>query len=541
MGRHRQPVLSEDGDAFESPERNRNDVTTIFDSPSHGESEGEEPPRRLQKRTDKTNQYDKEVQKANKRASQPKKKKESARSTQAAINAARALKAQNSKKTPRRSSSHGKGTQEADELSGSHTEEDTAPAYVPTPTAAAPQHASTSTSLADSPRPQTAKDLRTQASVAYTETLRKRIGQSGKINSPERRRISPKKSRLIYRHPDNLHRNKGKRSPFARSPSHRRSRGTTGTSSPLSSPLSRKRHRNADPEDSEGAHTSDEDAPVKKAAKQSQAKPREKAKLEDYTGETLRCMSRAIVLFKARMGHEKGFLSDPEEPSIMATECFDDALRYYGKNIALDENMIFVIYQAQTQLRTVMKTACGLAFAATFGLKTGEQYTQANKDIAATLYNKHGYLWETPPTINVPGSGKGMFRNELITLLITRAFFSGHKKNVIAAQFPMLFKPVPLPAIALACTVIENCVDEWALGSRKHLDFSADNYREKYLKHCKRLEEFADSGPERKARLAEIQMELYENGRIAARMEDINIVLDDGFEEEDYAVDDKQK
>jgi hypothetical protein len=49
------------------------------------------------------------------------------------------------------------------------------------------------------------------------------------------------------------------------------------------------------------------------------------------------------------------------------------------------------------------------------------------------------------------------------------------------------FSPMPFPAIAIALTVIECCIDEWANGTREESYWNEERFKTVYLRHTKSL------------------------------------------------------
>ncbi|EDR00267.1 uncharacterized protein LACBIDRAFT_334248 [Laccaria bicolor S238N-H82] len=49
-----------------------------------------------------------------------------------------------------------------------------------------------------------------------------------------------------------------------------------------------------------------------------------------------------------------------------------------------------------------------------------------------------------------------------------------------------------LVTLALVLTVIDNCLDEWQTGEHVDVQFSAATYKNKFIAHLKRLEDFAE-------------------------------------------------
>ncbi|KAJ7060230.1 hypothetical protein C8F01DRAFT_1141987 [Mycena amicta] len=94
---------------------------------------------------------------------------------------------------------------------------------------------------------------------------------------------------------------------------------------------------------------------------------------------------------------------------------------------------------------------------------------------------------------------------------LTNAFWFSNQRND-GPSHPEVFKPLPLRALALVLTVMENCVDEWITGTRVDVPFTANKYRSVYQSHIKSLEAFQVHGARHQI-LEKILTKLHNNGR----------------------------
>lgn len=84
--------------------------------------------------------------------------------------------------------------------------------------------------------------------------------------------------------------------------------------------------------------------------------------------------------------------------------------------------------------------------------------------------------------------GRRRFESETMLRALQSAFYSGPRS--VAAKNQLKFDPIPLPSIALVCTVIEHCLREWRSGKWTHanLDETADGQR--YRTHLENHEKW---------------------------------------------------
>ncbi|KZT33341.1 hypothetical protein SISSUDRAFT_421227 [Sistotremastrum suecicum HHB10207 ss-3] len=252
---------------------------------------------------------------------------------------------------------------------------------------------------------------------------------------------------------------------------------------PLTSPRDDDpRHASADDEDSERGSAVGTPRRAKRirtpGSKRGSPSPRKKTSLRrrrskpkqaDYTGDAQLALIRACRGFKVRTGTEGVFFNDTNTPKAIAMESWREANVHYGLNYKIDANIIKIISDRASQLRGAAKTSGDSKFADLYGFRDGtlDEDIAFNKALVIKLQTKDGYTWITAPTPDTPGSGNGLYKHKLIGRIIIDVFFSGHRDKRLAEIFPTPFNPIPLPTIALACTAIAACVDEWATAAHE--------------------------------------------------------------------------
>nr|GAT44443.1 predicted protein [Mycena chlorophos] len=87
-----------------------------------------------------------------------------------------------------------------------------------------------------------------------------------------------------------------------------------------------------------------------------------------------------------------------------------------------------------------------------------------------------------------PGDRLGIYQNGAIQKIINAMVFANRRDE--GPTYPEFFNPFPLRALAL----IENCLDEWASGTRVNINFTADEYRPIYEAHVAALIDFEAAG-----------------------------------------------
>ncbi|KAJ7212606.1 hypothetical protein GGX14DRAFT_393507 [Mycena pura] len=113
-------------------------------------------------------------------------------------------------------------------------------------------------------------------------------------------------------------------------------------------------------------------------------------------------------------------------------------------------------------------------------------------------------------TAQDPVKKTGLYKNPAIQQGVNAFWFANRRDE--GPSHPEVFNPLPLYALALVLTVMENCIDEWITGTRIDVPFTANDYRTVYESHIKSLEAFQARG-EKYQLLENILRKLHKNGR----------------------------
>ncbi|KAJ7059207.1 hypothetical protein C8F01DRAFT_1085044 [Mycena amicta] len=127
-----------------------------------------------------------------------------------------------------------------------------------------------------------------------------------------------------------------------------------------------------------------------------------------------------------------------------------------------------------------------------------------NRKMAQTLKENSGFSYLDPE------NRKGLYKNPVLRKAVNTLWFANRRDE--GPSFPELYKPLPIPALALILTLIENCVDEWLTGIKTLTPFTANEYRTVYESHIMSLKAFGKHTA-RYAILDNLRIRLYNIGR----------------------------
>jgi len=131
---------------------------------------------------------------------------------------------------------------------------------------------------------------------------------------------------------------------------------------------------------------------------------------------------------------------------------------------------------------------------------------------AQALLTAMAFIYREP---NFGGTPYNPYRHPIIQKAINIIWFQNKDSDGII--FHELFTPVPIPAIALALTVIECCIDEWSDGTRRASNWDEARCKTVYNSHISSLIDLRDRSPSQGGDLlAHIQRDLLEAARIHA-------------------------
>ncbi|KAF8585331.1 hypothetical protein K439DRAFT_1616057 [Ramaria rubella] len=97
-------------------------------------------------------------------------------------------------------------------------------------------------------------------------------------------------------------------------------------------------------------------------------------------------------------------------------------------------------------------------------------------------FDEHGMVWHSQWNHQIILCKEPLFGHPILFQVINMLAFQGHL--LIASVVLNLFNPVPLPLIALACTLVQFALNHYVPGanSNKCMKLSADDYHPVYQK-----------------------------------------------------------
>ncbi|KAF8582637.1 hypothetical protein K439DRAFT_1618066 [Ramaria rubella] len=132
-------------------------------------------------------------------------------------------------------------------------------------------------------------------------------------------------------------------------------------------------------------------------------------------------------------------------------------------------------------------------------------------------FDEHGAVWHSQWDRQTILCKEPPFGHPILLQVINTLAFQGHPP--IASVTLNLFNPVPLPLIALACTLVHFALDHYVprANSNKRIKFSADDYHPVYQKYVNVLHKFKTFHPDL---CAAAQRKFWDEGRVAAKIPD---------------------
>ncbi|KZS91460.1 hypothetical protein SISNIDRAFT_487438 [Sistotremastrum niveocremeum HHB9708] len=219
---------------------------------------------------------------------------------------------------------------------------------------------------------------------------------------------------------------------------------------------------------------------------------------------------QAISQFEAMCMCQGGFLSSTVEIKLAVT-CLSETLRrcresegkdskYAHREIRFNqdevykESMISLLRKRLPTTRgTIRATAAGLV-SASYGLGKYDSDEEVKTVIAKLL--KHGAFTFLDPD-NPVTSRNTVYRNPAIVDLIGQEWFTGPTSS--AVRYHEIFKPMPIPLIALASTSLECALTDYLSGNvvpASSNPFLEGMYRPILKKHLHNLNMIAENSPD---------------------------------------------
>ncbi|KAG6859995.1 hypothetical protein C0995_000742 [Termitomyces sp. Mi166 len=226
-------------------------------------------------------------------------------------------------------------------------------------------------------------------------------------------------------------------------------------------------------------------------------------------------VSKEIILAAANVYHclistVNGFPDSGTELEFVCTawkHAIDDA-NIQPLNLTPDIGKIIRKHGSQTCDEAKSKTASMVETIYGFGSGHGQKTVGANQKLAEDLKHEKGFVYKTL----LETEHKGIYQHPIIQKAVNRLWFKNkHDEGVIYTD---MFKPLPIPAIALVLTAIECNINEWMTGVKMDIAFYDDDYRRTYQKHIESLTVFGQETMKYQL-LERVQKQLHNYGRVA--------------------------
>ncbi|KAF8581780.1 hypothetical protein K439DRAFT_1618740 [Ramaria rubella] len=132
-------------------------------------------------------------------------------------------------------------------------------------------------------------------------------------------------------------------------------------------------------------------------------------------------------------------------------------------------------------------------------------------------FDEHGAVWHSQWNREIILHKEPPFGHPILTQVVNTLAFQGHPLIVSVALD--LFNPIPLPLIALACTLVHFALTHYVPGadSTKCMKFLVDDYHPVYQKYTNALGKFKQYHPDI---CATTQHRFWDKGRVAAKIPD---------------------
>ncbi|KAJ7592321.1 hypothetical protein C8J56DRAFT_781103 [Mycena floridula] len=219
-----------------------------------------------------------------------------------------------------------------------------------------------------------------------------------------------------------------------------------------------------------------------KQVKISSSGSRARIRAADFDDFSKKVIEDAIVPYKAGIFTVNAY-PDRTQDSQNAANAFVDACKKKNVEIEVSDTILKLIQGRATQGRGECKTSLRPIVAPAFGL-LATNTARHNRDKVEDMLDRFGFLYKDPELRT------GFLQAPIIQSSINNMWFK-HRHDV-GPSSPMFCVDggIPLPAVALALTTIECCLDEWQSGEHVNVHFTANIYQEKYEAHLKTLKAF---------------------------------------------------
>ncbi|KAJ6450934.1 hypothetical protein C8R45DRAFT_946553 [Mycena sanguinolenta] len=199
----------------------------------------------------------------------------------------------------------------------------------------------------------------------------------------------------------------------------------------------------------------------------------------------------AIDTFRCDVSVKQAF-PDSTTESAMVRGAWKEACEDLGMGMVLTPIVAKMIASRGSQLRGELKTKVRPLMDTMYGFKSeqNKKTIAFNRKLAEDLKEESTFAFKrsSPHAAQDVENKKGLYKNPIIQSVFNAMWFANSKDE--GPRHPELFSPIPLRALALVLTAIENNIDERLTGIRTDVPFTANDHRAVYEGHVKALEQF---------------------------------------------------
>ncbi|KAG9090745.1 hypothetical protein FS749_000318 [Ceratobasidium sp. UAMH 11750] len=225
----------------------------------------------------------------------------------------------------------------------------------------------------------------------------------------------------------------------------------------------------------------------KRAVKEPGAKGKSKPKCSDYEGMWLKLVDETYYLVCSRLGHD-GMFPEKRVYDRLIRKSWATAAEELGVDAAaflMDDDHEACVKRRVDSFRGRVRSKIQPHIIKVYDIagKTGERLVQHIKKLRAGEFHK---------TPGVKG-GAGNYQHPFLVECVYNAYFNGRKP--IGVLFPELYDPVPLPALAYVCAMVEFLLSLYETGEYKESRAEAKVLDTLYKSHLPNLELFQECRP----------------------------------------------
>ncbi|KIK04876.1 hypothetical protein K443DRAFT_4235 [Laccaria amethystina LaAM-08-1] len=210
---------------------------------------------------------------------------------------------------------------------------------------------------------------------------------------------------------------------------------------------------------------------------------RGRIRASDFDDVTKSVVEEAISIYRAQIGAVEPY-PDRVEDREAAVAAWVEACNGRGIRIEFDQDIMKLIMARASQARGQLKTLARPLVEAAYGISPANP-KRDNRNLVEDLQDRIGFAYKAPDRT-------GLYRHPIIQTIINKMYFKNKTDDGIVNPEFSENEELSLVTLALVLTVIDNCLDEWQTGEHVDVQFSAAAYKNKFIAHLKRLEDFAE-------------------------------------------------